>query len=231
MPTDTTLLHQPVRDLAGGIQSRESALGESQLEIDRLVLIIKQFQRARFGRSAERLDPERMTFGLEELEADLARAEANRPQPIPAAEDEDTMLAPRPPHRAPLPARLPRALDRTQRQAQSGDPVIGGVCARRSSGIHDVRFSHILPGGPAAFGQGLTPCRARARSAWGRMLRWPPGGAAGCLPRSLRRPHLVQYRLMRRQDAPQRGLAFVARLRDALVHFLDPGRHLLGQSG
>ncbi len=69
LPTDATILQQLVRDMA-------AALDEGQVEIDRLRLIIKQFQRAQFGRSAERLDPDQMAFGLEELEADLARAEA-----------------------------------------------------------------------------------------------------------------------------------------------------------
>ncbi len=47
LPTDTTMLQQLVRDMA-------AALDEGQTEIDRLRLIIRQFQRARFGRSAER---------------------------------------------------------------------------------------------------------------------------------------------------------------------------------
>ena len=137
LPTDTTLLHQLVRDLAAGIQSRDSALSESQLEIDRLVLIIKQFQRARFGRSAERLDPEQMTFGLEELEADLARAGANRPQPVAAAEDADTARAAKPAHRAPLPAHLSRAERVVPAPHAAGDacPDCGGV-------LHDAGATH-----------------------------------------------------------------------------------------
>ena len=58
-----------------------------------------------------------------------------------------------------------------------------------------------------------------------------PSGAVGRLPRSLRLPHPVQYRLMRRQYPPQRGFPLVARFGDALVHLLDPRRHLLGQAG
>ena len=137
LPTDTTLLHQLVRDLAAGIQSRDSALSESQLEIDRLVLIIKQFQRARFGRSAERLDPVQMTFGLEELEADLARAEANRPQPIPAGEDGGTASTAKPPHRSALPAHLPRAEQVVPAPHAAGDacPDCGGV-------LHDAGATH-----------------------------------------------------------------------------------------
>ncbi len=144
LPTDITLLHQLVRDMADGIDSRDTeieaskqALTESQLEIDRLVLIIKQFQRARFGRSAERLDPEQMVFGLEELEADLARAEASRPQPAPAADDEETASVAKPAHRAPLPAHLPRAERVIPASHAAGDacPDCGGV-------LHDAGATH-----------------------------------------------------------------------------------------
>ncbi len=98
LPTDTIMLQQLVRDMA-------AALDEGQIEINRLRLIIRQFQRARFGRSAERLDPDQMAFGLEELEADLARAEARRAAAMPPAA---ASLTTRPPHRAPLPPHLPR---------------------------------------------------------------------------------------------------------------------------
>lgn len=99
LPTDTDLLQQLVRDLAG-------ALDEGQVEIDRLQLIIRQFQRAQFGRRSEQTDPDQLAFGLEELEADLARAEARRP--VPATTSSDTSASAKPPHRAPLPAHLPR---------------------------------------------------------------------------------------------------------------------------
>jgi hypothetical protein len=43
LPTDTALLHQLVREMAGFV-------GERNGEIDRLKAIIKQLQRAQFGR-------------------------------------------------------------------------------------------------------------------------------------------------------------------------------------
>ena len=64
LPTDVSVLHQLVRDMAG-------ALDESAVEAERLRLIIRQFQRACFGRRSEQLDPDQMAFGLEDLEADL----------------------------------------------------------------------------------------------------------------------------------------------------------------
>ncbi len=97
LPTDVSVLHQLVRDMA-------SALDESELEAERLRLIIRQFQRASFGRRSEQLDPDQMAFGLEELEADLARAEARKPPPAPPEPSRPRKA----PHRAPLPPHLPR---------------------------------------------------------------------------------------------------------------------------
>ena len=100
LPTDVSVLHQLVRDMAG-------ALDESGIEAERLRLIIRQFQRASFGRRSEQLDPDQMAFGLEDLEADLARAEARRPPPAPAEPSKPIKT----PHRSPLPPHLPRVED------------------------------------------------------------------------------------------------------------------------
>ena len=77
LPRDVDVLHQLVRDLA-------SAMDESRVEVDRLRLIIKQFQRAQFGGRSERLDADQFQLGLEDIDADLARAEARRPASEPA---------------------------------------------------------------------------------------------------------------------------------------------------
>ena len=123
LPTDAAMLQQLVRDMA-------AALDEGQVEIDRLRLIIKQFQRARFGRSAERLDPDQMSFGLEELEADLARAEARRAAAMPPASADPILAAPaKPPHRAPLPAHLPRI--------ETVIPVPHDACPECGGALHD----------------------------------------------------------------------------------------------
>ncbi len=73
-------------------------------EIGRLRLIIRQLQRAQFGRRSERLDPGQFALALEDLAADLAAAET--------ADDGDAM-GPEPsddaqPKRRPLPEHLPR---------------------------------------------------------------------------------------------------------------------------
>ncbi len=99
LPRDVDQLHQLVRDLVGVVE-------ESQAEAARLRLIIKQFQRAQFGRHSEQLDPDQFQLGLEDLEGDLARAEARRPAAEPPAASENDSDRP---HRAPLPAHLPRS--------------------------------------------------------------------------------------------------------------------------
>src|SRR5262249_4905975 len=93
LPTDTALLHRLVRDMASVVEQRDS-------EIDRLQLIIKQLQRARFGRSSERIDADQLALGLEDVESDKARAEA--------AQKPRARLKDRKPRRKPLPDHLPR---------------------------------------------------------------------------------------------------------------------------
>jgi transposase len=94
LPTDTGLLHRLVRDIVGKIEHRDG-------EIERLKSIIKQLQRAQFGRRSERLDPDQLALGLEDLDADLAREEESAPQ-IKAQPDKQSS------HRKPLPDHLLR---------------------------------------------------------------------------------------------------------------------------
>src|SRR5262249_15153137 len=93
LPSDTVLLHRLVRDMASVVEQRDG-------EIERLQLIIKQPQRARFGRRSERLDADQLALGLEDVETDKACAEAGQE---PAAKPND-----RKPRRKPLPDHLPR---------------------------------------------------------------------------------------------------------------------------
>ena len=48
----------------------------AQAEIEKLRLLIRQLQRNRFGRRSERLDPDQLQLGLEDLEQTVAAAEA-----------------------------------------------------------------------------------------------------------------------------------------------------------
>src|SRR5690242_19919169 len=50
----------------------------AQAEIEKLRLLIRQLQRNRFGRRSERLDPDQLQLGLEDLEQTVAAAEAAR---------------------------------------------------------------------------------------------------------------------------------------------------------
>src|SRR5262249_30753872 len=93
LPTDTALLHRLVRDMASVVEHRDD-------EIERLQLIIKQLQRARFGRRSERIDADQLALGLEDVETDKARAEAALRL---RAKSKDGQ-----PRRKPLPDHLPR---------------------------------------------------------------------------------------------------------------------------
>src|SRR5947208_12302449 len=77
----------------------------AQAEIEKLRLLIRQLQRGRFGRRSEKLDPDQLQLGLEDLEQAAAAAEAAQ---------EAASRTSRPPRAArrrnlgALPAHLPR---------------------------------------------------------------------------------------------------------------------------
>src|SRR3954449_10823118 len=50
----------------------------AQAEIEKLRLLIRQLQRGRFGRRSEKLDPDQLRLGLEDLEQAVAATEAAR---------------------------------------------------------------------------------------------------------------------------------------------------------
>ena len=116
LPDDVETLRRLVRTLA----AERTALSDAQAEIERLRLIVQKLQRSQFGRRAERLDDEQLQFGFEDLEADLARAEAKLP---PAA---DKAPRAKQPHRPSLPAHLPREDMRLDIDSQAC-PCCGGA--------------------------------------------------------------------------------------------------------
>src|SRR3954467_15306683 len=79
----------------------------AQAEIEKLRLLIRQLQRGRFGRRSEKLDPDQLQLGLEDLEQAAAAAEAVQEA---AAARSGTSRAPRARRRnlGALPAHLPR---------------------------------------------------------------------------------------------------------------------------
>ena len=48
----------------------------AQAEVEKLRLLIRQLQRGQFGRRSEKLDPDQLQLGLEDLEQTVAAAEA-----------------------------------------------------------------------------------------------------------------------------------------------------------
>lgn len=112
LPSDTALLHQLVRDMAAVVTTRED-------EIERLQTIIKKLQRMQFGRRSERLDPDQLALGLEDIDADIGRIEESRPVIVAATAELR-------PHRKPLPDHLPRE-DVLIDTAHDACPCCGGA--------------------------------------------------------------------------------------------------------
>ena len=79
----------------------------AQAEIEKLRLLIRQLQRGQFGRRSEKLDPDQLQLGLEDLEQTVAAAEAAQEE---AAARSGTPRPPRVRRRnlGALPAHLPR---------------------------------------------------------------------------------------------------------------------------
>ena len=112
LPSDMVLLHGLLRDMAAVVEHRDG-------EIERLQTIIKQLQRTQFGRRSERLDPDQLALGLEDLDSDIERAEASGPHV-------DVEIADKRPRRKPLADHLPReevVID----VANDACPCCGGV--------------------------------------------------------------------------------------------------------
>jgi len=117
LPQDTALLHRLVRDMAGLVEHRDS-------EIERLQQIIKQLQRAQFGRRSEKLDSDQLALALEELDADVAGIPEASPEPP---------SAPSPAGRAPLPEHL-------EREERLLD-IDGTCCTRCGGALHAIGVS------------------------------------------------------------------------------------------
>ncbi len=98
LPSDVDLLHRLVRDMATVVETHND-------EIERLQRIIKQLHRAQYGRRSEQLDPDQFALGLEDLDADVARAEARHAGPLANDQDSEPRATSR---RLTLPDHLPR---------------------------------------------------------------------------------------------------------------------------
>ncbi len=76
LPDDVETLHHLIGNL---VAAREHERAEALAEIDRLRHIVKLLQRNRFGQRSERLDSDHMLLGLDDVDADIGRAEAGLP--------------------------------------------------------------------------------------------------------------------------------------------------------
>ncbi len=115
LPSDIDLLHRLVRDMAVVVETRDD-------EIGRLQRLIKQLQRGQFGRRSERLDPDQLALGIEDLDADIAHAEAR--QVVLSASDPEPASGTTP-RRSTLPDHLQRE-DVTLDVASDECPGCGG---------------------------------------------------------------------------------------------------------
>src|SRR6516225_6402534 len=95
--------------LAAARAERDAALAErdqARSQIDRLRHLLRQLQRAQFGRRSEKLDPEQLLLALEDIEQAIAGNEADddKKDPVAARAHGDKRRA----NRGALPAHLPR---------------------------------------------------------------------------------------------------------------------------
>ncbi len=70
LPGDLATAHAMIAGL-------REAMGHRDVEVARLTMTIKKLTRRQFGQSAERLDPDQLALGLDDLEIGVAMAEAN----------------------------------------------------------------------------------------------------------------------------------------------------------
>jgi transposase len=106
LPADLAAAHDMIMRLQAQLAAKDEALANRDIEMARLTTMLRKFQRRQFDKKSERLDPDQMSLGLEDIETAIAMAEAN----------EETRDARRPASparnrgikRGKLPAHLPR---------------------------------------------------------------------------------------------------------------------------
>jgi transposase len=106
LPTDIEALHALV---AAAWVERDAAIAERDhalSQIDRLRHLLRQLQRAQFGRRSEKLDPEQLLLALEDIEQAIAGSEAREDKRDAAAAQ--ARADKRRVNRGALPAHLPR---------------------------------------------------------------------------------------------------------------------------
>ena len=107
----------------------KTAFEEAEAERQRLIHLLKQLQRAQFGRKSERLDPDQLQLALENIEQDVAGAAASAAAETGAPEPETGKRRRRAPARRNL-GHLPAHLERYEVVVDVADqtcPCCGGA--------------------------------------------------------------------------------------------------------
>jgi transposase len=83
LPDDLSAAHAMILALTAALKSKDEvvarkdeALAGRDVEVARLTLIIKKLQRLQFGKRSEKLDPDQLALGLEDIEVAVAGTEA-----------------------------------------------------------------------------------------------------------------------------------------------------------
>lgn len=83
LPDDLAAAHAMILELTTALAAKEeavtikdAAIARRDAEVARLTLIIKKLQRLSFGKRSEKLDPDQLALGLEDLETAVSGAEA-----------------------------------------------------------------------------------------------------------------------------------------------------------
>ncbi len=108
LPNDLDTLRALVSSLSS---ERDAAIAECRRvteQNERLHHLLRQLQRAQFGRRSERLDPDQMQLVLEDIETTIAEQDAEADKKEPAEKPADPQSKKRRANRGSLPAHLPR---------------------------------------------------------------------------------------------------------------------------
>jgi transposase len=105
LPDDIETLRALVRGVLAERDAAIAARDQAVEQNDRLRHLLRQLQRARFGRSSEQLDPDQLQLALEEIEQAVARGEAEAEKSAPPTAPR---AKPRTQERKSLPEHLPR---------------------------------------------------------------------------------------------------------------------------
>jgi len=80
LPDDAATLQRMLREVVAAAEQQQVALqgavSERDAEIEKLRLLIQRLLRQQFGKRSEKLSPDQLQLGLEDLEQDIAAGEA-----------------------------------------------------------------------------------------------------------------------------------------------------------